>query len=89
MEVAMDDEERQAMDVAVGETKSDFKDKTKAAIEACGKYLLDNADELASEFAGGCKEWSITFSAGGDGMFPFVNILTDCSHVGSIPYGNE
>lgn len=61
-----------------------FRRKTVTAIGRCADYLRDHADELADSFAEGCKSWSITFSAGIDGYFPWVEVHTSAEHVDAI-----
>lgn len=55
---------------------SDFVDQTKATFEACGRWLMDNSKELAERVNNGCKDWSVTFSAGEDGLFPHVHVTS-------------
>ncbi len=52
----------------------DFEKRTLAALKACAKWLDENAEHLAHEFSEGCREWSVEFSAGVDGMFPEIDV---------------
>lgn len=51
-----------------------FEQKTRDALIACGEWLGRNAEQLAKTFAGGCKDWSVEFRAGDDGMFPCIHV---------------
>ena len=51
-----------------------FADETRATLEEYGKWLIDNAEWIADEIAGGCKQWAILLEAGRNGMFPDVNV---------------
>jgi hypothetical protein len=66
-----------------------FREDTAETIEACAEWLTDHADELADEFASGCLGWSITFRAGGDGMFPNVSVTTENSRIRVIEYAHR
>lgn len=51
-----------------------FAERTKATLEECGRWLLENAEGIAGEIAGGCKQWAIAFESGDEGMFPDVRV---------------
>jgi len=54
-----------------------FRDKVENGLHACAKWLDNHAQELADTFAGGCKDWSIKFQAGEDGIFPNIRIYVN------------
>ena len=43
-------------------TRPTFEDRTIVGLTECGKWLQDNAEQLASTICGGCTHWDITFS---------------------------
>jgi len=51
-----------------------FRDDTRDALLRCADWLTENAEQLADTFAGGCKDWTVEFKAGEDGMFPRIRI---------------
>jgi len=55
---------------------SKFEIDTKEALVKCAKWLEKNAESLASDFNGGCKSWSVEFSAGDDGIFDYARVIT-------------
>lgn len=40
----------------------DFRTQMRDTLVACGKWFEDNADDLATVMAGGCRSWDISFS---------------------------
>lgn len=66
-----------------------FRDNTKEALLKCAKWIEDNADELADWASPGCKEWSIEFRAGDDGMFPWVEVYRSCRQVDVVDYTSK
>lgn len=63
-----------------------FRDKTKDAMLRCAKWIEDNAEEMADWVSPGCKEWSLEFRAGEDGMFPDIEVYRSCRQVAVIGY---
>ena len=61
----------------VDKDKGDFEKATMMSLVSCAKWLEHNAEELAHEFVGGCRRWSVTFESGDEGMFPEVRISVD------------
>jgi hypothetical protein len=60
------------------EKQGTFLTDTQKSLESCGKWLIENAGNLAEQLiCDGCRDWSINFSAGEDGLFSFVNIEVD------------
>ena len=60
------------------EAQRTFLADTQKSLESCGKWLIENAEDLAEQLiCGGCRDWSVTFSAGEDGQFSFVKIEVD------------
>lgn len=55
----------------------DFRDQVESGLRACAKWLDNHAQELAGTFAGGCKNWSVEFAAGEDGIFPNIRIYVN------------
>ena len=41
---------------------SNFKKGTEQGIIECGKWMIDNADQLSSVIVEGCTDWSIVIS---------------------------
>ncbi len=61
----------------MNEAKETFQRQTITALNRCADYLRDNAEDLARRFSDethGCKEWSIGFRAGEDGIFPWIEV---------------
>lgn len=56
------------------DTTKRFRDDTRDALLRCADWLTENAEQLADTFAGGCKDWTVEFKAGEDGMFPRIRI---------------
>lgn len=55
-----------------------FVTDTQRTLEGCGRWLIEHSGDLAEQFiCGGCKDWSVRFSAGVDGMFSDVKIEAD------------
>ena len=54
--------------------RDEFEDATRSALLRCSEWLKERSDDLAKSFASGCRNWSITFSAGSKGLFPHVDI---------------
>ena len=51
---------------------------TQRTLESCGRWLVENAEDLAEQLiCGGCRDWKVVFSAGEDGQFSFVKIEVD------------
>lgn len=79
-------------DLDMNEEKEMFQRQTITALNRCADYLRDNAEDIAKRFSDeshGCKEWSIEFHAGEDGMFPWVEVRESVKTVGIIEaYGN-
>lgn len=62
-----------------------FRSDTSEAMRKCAVYLIEHADELAEQFAGGCTGWSIEFRAGDEmGAMPWVEVHTSCDKVDVI-----
>ena len=74
------------MDARQRKANEDFERETVAAINSCADWLFENAPELAHEFAGGCKGWSIGFEAGDDGIFDFIQVRTAHEALHVLPY---
>lgn len=55
-------------------TLNPFEDDTREALRRSAKWLDEHADELASQFAGGCRDWSVEFTSGQEGIFPDVRV---------------
>jgi hypothetical protein len=74
-------------DSTMNEAKEMFQQQTITALDRCADYLRDNAEDIAKRFSDeshGCKEWSIEFHAGEDGMFPWVEVRESVKTVGII-----
>lgn len=46
----------------MAENRKTFREKTEIGLVECGKWLEDNASEIAAMVDGGCTHWDITFS---------------------------
>ena len=57
------------------EKEQAFEVETQKSLEGCGRWLIEHSGDLAEQFiCGGCRDWSVRFSAGEDGLFPNVKI---------------
>ena len=61
-----------------------FRDDTRNALLGCADWLTENAEQLADTFAGGCKDWTVEFKAGEDGMFPRIRVCVNKINKGII-----
>lgn len=67
--------------------RSEFVAQTSDALDRCAAYIIEHKEELVDEFAGGaggCTSWSMTFTAGSDGIFPWVEVRTNCERADVI-----
>lgn len=51
-----------------------FEEDTRQALLLSAKWLAENSASLAKSFAGGCRDWSIEFTSGQEGIFPDVRV---------------
>lgn len=79
--------------LTMNEAKKMFQQQTITALSKCADYLRDNAEDIAKRFSDeshGCKEWSIEFRAGENGMFPCVEIRESVKTMGILEaYSSE
>ena len=66
------------------DTTKRFRDDTRNALLGCADWLTENAEQLADTFAGGCKDWTVEFKAGEDGMFPRIRVEVNKIDKGAI-----
>lgn len=55
----------------------EFQIDTRNALIECARWLSENAEQLAETFAGGCRDWSVEFSAGDQGLFPNIKVCVN------------
>ena len=66
------------------DTTKRFRDYTRDALLRCADWITENAEQLADTFAGGCKDWTVEFKAGEDGMFPRIRVCVNKINEGII-----